>query len=493
MAEYLHGTRVIYNENDKSIGAELSRAMVFVGTAPVQTLKGGAANVNKPVVVHGWDDAVAAFGYSDDWAKFSLCEVMAHYLKDNNAGEAVFINVLDMSKHLTSSATTASVSIGTDGKTAVIANAQLIYMDGLTVTDFTEGTDYTKAYDRASGNLILTSTGSSWGTNVTSISVSYKSVDITALTNADVIGSSDNMGTNTGLYAIRNVYQMAKRIPALLCAPGFSETPAIHTAMLTVSRNINGHWDAVVFADMPIIDGSTPITLGTAYTWKTTNGYTGKNEKVFFPLAKGTDGKTYHLSTLAATNMRKLLNEADDIPYQSVSNTECAIISNLYLGAGTENRVYDDTTINAYLDKYGICSACYHGGAWVLWGAHTAEYDQETENEVNIADTNVQMMFYLGNDFQVRHAVDIDKPKTPNDMEALASYEQARLDALVSNGMLSYGKSYINAKLLGRSDIVRGDHSLCFDITPVPLTKSLTLYLNRTEDGYEAIYTQYSA
>ena len=160
MAEYLHGTRVIYNENDKSIGAELSRAMVFVGTAPVQTLKGGAANVNKPVVVHGWDDAVAAFGYSDDWAKFSLCEVMAHYLKDNNAGEAVFINVLDMSKHLTSSATTASVSIGTDGKTAVIANAQLIYMDGLTVTDFTEGTDYTKAYDRASGNLILTSTGS---------------------------------------------------------------------------------------------------------------------------------------------------------------------------------------------------------------------------------------------------------------------------------------------------------------------------------------------
>ena len=145
------------------------------------------------------------------------------------------------------------------------------------------------------------------------------------------------------------------------------------------------------------------------------------------------------------------------------------------------------------LDRNGICSARYHGGQGVLWGAHTAEYDQDNEDEVNIADTNVMMMFYLGNDFQVRHADVIDKPKTPNDMQALASYEQAKLDALVSNGMLTYGRAYINAKLLGRSDVVRGDHSICFDITPVPLTRSLTLYINRTEDGYEAYYAQYTA
>ena len=490
---YLHGTRAIYNENKDGRAAELTRAMVFIGTAPVNTVKGGGENVNKPVVVGSFEEAVAAFGYSDDWAKFSLCEMMHHYFRNEGAGEAVLINVLDVTKHLTSTATTATLTIGADGKTAVIPNAGLIYMDGLTVTDFTEGTDYTKSYDPITGNLTLTSTGSNWGESVTTISVSYKSVDVSAITNADVIGQTDNMGLNTGLYAIRNIYQNCHRVPALLCAPGFSQTPAIHAAMLQLSRGINGHWDAVVLADLPLADGATALTLGTAYTYKKANGYTAKNEKVFFPMAEGTDGKVYHLSTLAATNMRLLLNEASDIPYQSVSNTACPIIKNLYLGAGSENRVYDDGTINLYLDRNGICSACYHGGQWVLWGAHTAEYDQDNEDEVNIADTNVMMMFYLGNDFQVRHADVIDKPKTPNDMQALASYEQAKLDALVSNGMLTYGRAYINAKLLGRSDVVRGDHSICFDITPVPLTRSLTLYINRTEDGYEAYYAQYTA
>ena len=490
---YKHGVKAIYNERDEGLSAELTRAMVFIGTAPVNTVKGGGENVNKPVVVGSFEEAAAAFGYSEDWAKFTLCEVMRHYFANEGAGEAVLINVLDVTKHLSATASTASLTIGADGKTAVMANAQLVYVDGVTVTDFTEGEDYTKTYDRTTGNLTFKCVGDNWGTGVTSISISYKTVNSAAVTNADVIGTTDNMGHNTGMYAVRNVYQLCRRVPSLICAPGFSQTPAIREAMETVSRSINGHWDAVIFTDLPVVNGGAAMTLANVYAYKKANGYTGNNEKVFFPMAEGTDGRVYHLSTLAAANMRKLLNDAEDIPYQSVSNSEVGIIKNLYFGTEGDTGVYGDDTINQYLDKNGISSACYHGGKWVLWGAHTAEYDQETEDEINIADTNVMMMFYLGNDFQMRHAEDIDKPKTANDMRSLASFEQARLDALVSNGMLSYGRAYINAKLLGRSDIVRGDHSVCFDITPTPLARSLTLYINPTEDGYETYYAQYTA
>ena len=202
-----------------------------------------------------------------------------------------------------------------------------------------------------------------------------------------MIGATDGAGLNTGLFAIKNVYQETGFIPSFLLAPGFSSIPAVHSAMIQNSQKVNSHWDVYVMADIPIVDDHEreQITLATAATWKNANGYNKSNETVYFPLAKGTDDKIYHLSVLAAANFQELLVAQDGIPYKTASNTECAIIGNLYMGEDSAGRVFDDALINNQLNKNGIASAAYVGGRWAVWGCHSADYTQEGGDQINVS------------------------------------------------------------------------------------------------------------
>ena len=264
--------------------------------------------------------------------------------------------------------------------------------------------------------------------------------------------------------------------------------------MATVSKKINTHWDAYMFVDIPLIDNSTAITLDTAATWKATNNYNRDNESVYFPMAEGTDGNKYHLSVLAAANFQKLLLEQDGIPYRSASNTECAIIKNLYLGENVTGKVIDDSIINEKLNKNGINSAAFVGGRWAIWGAHGADYSfnsvSSAPSYISVFETNKLMLYYISNDFQVRRMIDVDQPITPNDLKTIVSEEQTRLDALVNIGALTYGVVSENAERLTGSDVVNGDFSFTFNVTATPLAKSLTAVVNWTDEGFTTYFEQ---
>ena len=245
-------------------------------------------------------------------------------------------------------------------------------------------------------------------------------------------------------------------------------------------------------ADIPLVDASSqPVTLANAATWKNTNGYDKDNEKVFFPMAQGVDGRKYHLSVLAAANLQELLIDQDGIPYKSPSNTECALIENLYLGEGSKGRVYDDTLINEELNKNGITSAAYVGGRWVIWGCHSASYKYDADEQLSVFDTNRMMLCYLSNDFQHRRSRDVDKPMTANGLKTIVSEEQARLDALVKIGALIYGVAHIDAEGLAQSDVMRGDYAFTFDVTTTPLAKSLTAMVNWTDEGFVTYFASF--
>ena len=254
--------------------------------------------------------------------------------------------------------------------------------------------------------------------------------------------------------------------------------------MYANSVKINGHWDAYMFVDIPIIHNSTAITFDTAYTWNNTNGYTKENETVYYPLAAGIDGQKYHLSVLAAANFQELLVEQDGIPYRSASNTYASLIENLYLGEAYLDRVFDDSIINERLNKNGIASAAYVGGRWAIWGAHSADYDQSNATQINVAETNRIMLYYISNDFQHRRTLDVDSPLTANDIKRIVSEEQTRLDALKNVGALIYGEVAINASSQAKSDALSGDWSFMFLVTTTPLAKSLTAIVTWTDDGF---------
>lgn len=490
MNDYLHGAYGNVQAVGTRVSAKSRSAIVYVGTAPVHLTADCQKNVNKPVLVHNMAEARKYFGYSDDWAKYTLCEAMHVHFEYKGVGPLVLINVLDPMTHFGSDENSVNLT-PVNGK-ITIANAEDIIMDTVNVPGKIKGKDYSISYDQRKKVMILTELASgALGTEA--VSITYDTVEAASIDLDEVIGSSDGEGLNTGLFAIKNVYQATGYIPSYLVVPGFSEMPEVHAAMYAVTQKINSHWDAYMMTDIPLIADNTALTLTTANAWKQANGYNKDNETVSFPVVTGADSRVYHLSVLRAANLQGLLIENDGIPYRSPSNTDCGIIENLYFGAGADGRVFDDEIINEKLNKHGIASAAYVSGRWALWGAHSADYSYVDGDEINVAETNRMMLYYISNDFQHRRMRDVDKPMTANDIKAIVAEEQARLDALVKIGALTYGEVRLEASEDAKSDMMMGDFRFSFRITTTPLAKSLTANVYWTSDGYVTYFSDFAA
>ena len=493
MADYLHGAYGQIQAVGSRVSTDSMSAIVYVGTAPVHMVAGGAETVNKPILVSNIAEAKKKLGYSDDFASFTLCEAMHVHFNHNAVGPLVLINVLDPKKHIAKQS--GSVSLTPEKGRVTIVAAEKIILDTVVVKAGSDtkvkGTDYSISCNVDKKTIVISEMEKgSLGTDA--LTITYQEIDPSAVTTEDVIGASDGFGRNTGVYAVQNVYQETGFIPSFLAAPGFSSIPDIHDALAENSVKINGHWDAYMLVDIPIFDEEKAVTLSSAAEWKNENGYTKENETVYFPMAAGTDGKKYHLSVLAAANLQVLLSRQDGIPYRTASNTECSLIENLYLGESEVGRVYDDTLINKVLNRNGIASAAFVGGHWVIWGAHSADYDQENANSINVAETNRMMLYYISNDFQRRRSNDVDKHLTVNDMQSIVAEEQARLDALVKIGALIYGEVELNAEQEAMSDIMNGDFSITFRVTATPLAKSLTAVVNWAADKFTTYFESFA-
>lgn len=494
MADYKHGAYGNQQAVGTRIAVESQSAVVLVGTAPVQNLlpdSNGNWNVNKPILVNDITEAKKYFGYSEDWAKYTLCEAMHVFLELNGVGPLVLINVLDPSTHkgtkATASKTPASGRITIASAEDIILDSIVVKTQDETPVEKEKGVDYTASYNAAKKTIIIQElTSGALGSDA--LTVEYYPVTPTSVTSTVLIGSDDGAGLHTGLHCVKDVYNLCGVIPAILMAPGWSELPAVHAAMAQLSLKINGHWDAWIFTDIPILDGSTPVTFATAASWKASNGYNKKNETVSFPMAIGTDDKKYHLSVLRCANFLTLLSENDGIPYHTASNTVAGIIANLWMGSSNVGRVYDDQLINEKLNKNGICSAAFVGGRWVIWGAHSAEYNEEDGDNINVSETNYMMLFYLSNDFQARRTHDVDQPLSANDIQSITAEEQSRLDALVKINALTYAEAKLDTTEAAKSDMYNGDFLFIFDVTTTPIAKSLTVTVNWVDDGFATYF-----
>lgn len=486
MAEYIHGAYGRINAVGERATADGSAAFVIFGTAPVNMVQGGSAYVNKPIAVHSMNEARKYFGYSEDWAKYTICEAFHVFFDLKGVAPLIVVNVLDPVAH--KSAESVTVSLTPERGIITIQNGDDVILDSVSVPGKELNKDYYLSFDYArNAAQIIELTPGALGT--AAMQITYDTVDASKVTAADLIGASDGMGLNTGLYAIKNVYQETGYTPGWILAPGWSNMPAVHDVMYNVSKKVNSHWDAWMLTDLPLKDSEgTAINLLTAYTWKKANGYNHENETVSFPMVELTDDKHYHLSVWRAVNTVELLIENDGVPYHSASNTEIPNCRKLWFGADNGNRVIDDEIINNRLNANGICSAAFVGGAWALWGASSAAYDQETANSINVGETAYQMLFYVSNDFQIRRSRNVDEPITANDIVTIVAEEQERLDSLVAIGALTYGRCAINAKLMDKADVMMGDFTFDFNVTTTPLAKSLTAHVVWVNNGFETYF-----
>lgn len=502
---YLRGAYAEITDMPNRASDNTSAAPVYIGTAPVfMSASGGADVVNVPVLVRSFAEAVDKFGYSEDWATFTLCEAMYAHFIHAGVGPIVLINVLDPATDVTAaSAGTLTIDLGAGRRSGILADAVNGFVDAISAKTTGDGAwtlalregDYDAVVDTATnvitvainqkGIEYIKTTKSLTALTGVTVEATIKKRTVAAIAAARVVGATDGEGTNTGVYAVKSVYQATGKIPDTVLAPGWGEIKEVHDALRDVTENINGHWKAIFYTDIPVLNGSTQMTISGASTWKTANGYNAEHEKTFFPRFQTADGKVFHLSTLYCAAKAKVDAGNSGVPYMTASNTEIKNARRLYFGANqSDNLFIDAETLNDKLCKHGITTAAYVGGKWVLWGAHTANYEFGAgDMDEAVSDTTRMMLNYICNSFQQRRAETVDLPMSRAKLSAIQFEEQTMIDALVNMGALLYGKVTLLTGVNDYNDIINGDFKFKIEVTTTPLAKSLTAYVMWTDVG----------
>ena len=479
---YKHGTYGEFAETVARPATQSGTIAVYVGTAPVNLVRGYADYVNAPVYLTDLNAVKRYMGYSDDWETFTLCEAFkAHFDNINgNVGPIVAINVLNPAIHKKSTETTVQLTFA--NKRATI-DGDTIILDTLVLADKVEGTDFTVDYDFTKKQTIITDIGTV--PISTQVQATYSEVDASTIEADDIVGGVTAGGVYTGLGCVGLVYPELNFITNVIAAPGWSENKAVYEAMISAGMKINGHWDAFVVADIPIADNDT---IEEAIAWKNTNGYTNERSKVCWPQAMDTSGRIYHISTLTVWSMLNVDATHNGIPMETPSNKD-TFIAKQYFGSSSTNRGFDQSRANE-LNAEGITTVVYWGARWVLWGGHTAGYEFAGVTDPRVIfDNNIRMMMYITNSFQQEHAMEIDEPMTRAMADTIRNREQEKADALVAIGAL-IGTPVVTFEESENStaELVEGNFVWGFEGTPTPPFKSGTLQVAYTDAGFDSYF-----
>ena len=495
--EYLYGAYGHIGETVAQSAVQAGTTPVYVGTAPVNLVRGfaDAGVINEPIKLSNMVDAQRKLGYAADWGTFTLCEVMnAHFNNTiGNIGPIYVINVLDPSegKHRKAEETTKQLSF--TGGRAEFASGTII-LDTLTIAkseggDYAEGTDYAVDYNFTKGTVIITSLIDDSPLTGT-LTASFYEVDDTAIEDEDIIGGVTASGEYSGLSSIALLYPEQFAVCNLIAAPGWSHSPAVYNAMLTTSQKINGHWDSFVVADLPLVDGSAQAVdaITKAVAWKKNNAFTGERSKVYWPQGIDNLGNVYHLSTLAVVELMRADFSHNSVPMETCGNKAIPIIKQ-YFGANATNRGFSQQE-GKELTQNGISTAVAWGGEWVLWGDHTAAYTYGADVDPRaIFDVSMRMLMHITNDFQREWSPKIDEPMTRALKDEIINREQEKLDGYVSMGaLLGEPKIVFLESENSTTDIMNGDFRWDIAVTPTPPLKSASVYVAYTDAGFSVYY-----
>lgn len=488
--EYLYGAYGHLGDSVAQNATQAGTTPVYIGCAPVNLVRGYKEMdvVNYPVKLSNLPNAQQTIGYSGNWDDFSLCEaVNAHFNNVNgNIGPIYVINVLDPDIHKKEEAKTVNLAFS-NGRATI--KSDTIILDTLALEGKAEGTDFSVDYNFTKGTVIISSLGTNKITGT--VVASYNEVDASLVETTDIIGGVTGNGEYLGLGALQLLYQEKYVVCNLLAAPGWSEKPEVYNAMIMAATQINGHWDAFVCADIPLVDeeGNAIDTRAKANEWADANGYINERSKAFWPQMLGVDAKIYHLSTMAMVEFMRADYSHDSIPMETCGNKRIPAAAQ-YFGKESKNRGFDQNSAKE-LTSNGISTCVFWGGNWVLWGDHTAGYTYGADIDPRcIFDVSMRMLFHITNSFQREWGTVIDEPFTKQLRDRIINREQEKLDALVAMGALIGEPSVLFLESNNSTtDMMNGDFRWDIPVTPTPPLKSATVYVAYTDAGFSSYFS----
>ena len=417
-----HGVYVSEKAYGVSAPIVIPSGVAFVvGNAPVQA----AANPAKPgipVACGSWEDFVSAFGYSDDWDNYMLCEFAYSAFKLYGISPVIFCNVLDPATMY--EAVEAEAKTVSDHK--VVLPIEAINDEDLVVKKadgtgdaYVKGTDYTVAYNDEGLVVSLLSTSTHY--DETSLQIAYNAV----------------MPDSVGYTAVANGFDNVERcvntvnvIPDLLVAPGYSDDMVVQAKMTSVAKKFNG-----VFTAKAVIDVSATYA-SEAVSNKSSQGLTDSDQIVFWPMVKKA-GKVFHGSTALACAMARV-DAANGCPAASPSNNKMEIDALVVEGDDGYEEINQTKADADMLNYAGIVTAFnFLSSGWVCWGNYTAAMYSGRDASVQEYFIPISRMFdWVGNSLVTTFWSKLDKPLSRRLIDTIIDTATVWLNGLVGAGYL---------------------------------------------------------
>lgn len=417
-----HGVFVSEQATSVSTPVVADSGVPFViGAAPIQSAA-TPAGVETPALCTSWNEALEKLGYSDDWAKYPLCEFMYSHFKLFGCQPVIFCNVLDPDS-MKEAVAAADVAVA-DHKAKLpidaINDANLVVKaQGGTGDALTKGTDYDTYYDGE--YLIVEVLEDGEGYDAEQLNIAYNKVkpsDVSASVVASGVESIEQCLTTLGI------------VPDLICAPGHSQTSTVAAVMATKAGAINGMFQAKAIID--IDSGSSGATTYTAaITNKGSNNFVDPDEIICWPMLKLGDYK-FHMSTQLAGLMAQVDTENGGCPYESPSNKNFQCDA-MVLEDGTEvNLTLAQANI---LNENGIVTALNFIGGWCAWGNYTACFPANTDVKDYFIPVS-RMFDWVGNTLIRTFWSKLDKPMNRRLIDTIMDTANIWLNGLVGSGYL---------------------------------------------------------
>lgn len=467
-----HGFNLTEATTSVSAPVQVSSGLqIIVGTAPVNQLANPAAAANTPLYVSTYKEAVAALGWSNDFAKYTLCEAVSANFQVVGVAPIVVVNVLDPAnkKHITALDET-SVRVN-DGVAEIdkvgILLEKLVVKNGPTA--LAADVDYIASFDDDGTVSLALITGGA-GDDATTLTVSGSILDASKVTADDIVGGVNiATGAETGLEVIRQVYPKLSKAPAILLAPRFSENAQVCAALQAKCRKINGLFDAVCFID---------LDCGTSGAQKYTDAAEQKAKQTAtsreaYPLWLYTKvGETvYSGSSMAAAATVYNDSQNGDRPVASPSNVTVPI-SAACLKDGTE--VLMDQEQGTFLNDQGIATFIRSGTDFVIWGNETAAYPKNTDPKD--AFLCIRRFFnYAWTSFVLDNMSKLDKPMNPKRLQSIIDSENMKGSKYVSEEACASYRIVADTEKNTAAELVAGHYHFYLYCTPFPPLKQMNV------------------
>lgn len=484
---YKHG---IYGKIAESLGATsaaLNTIPAYIGSLPVQRAvpKPSAdtafgAYVKKPILISSLREARELGLYSDNWETYTLCEVIhAHFMNgEKSVAPIILVNILDPVNTKEDVATAELVLKRTGKKYIGYFEDSLARVDGIVLTISADVKSQNIYYN---GDKIAVEVELKEESNLATITataeydqINFDIASVEASDIQDALDSLDYCEQNTGV------------IPNIIVAPCFSEIPEFHALIAQKATDkIAGKWYCISLSDIPV----TEDTYAKAKTWKDTNAYESKTDKVYWPALAFGD-KKYHASTIGAYMMQKIDSENSDVPYVSTSNKEL-FCDRAIVGSDAKTLLISEAEANE-LNKVGITTVNVIKGGLRFWGSHMANYNYTNLADIAVEDrfdAPVRMSMYILNHLQNQYINEIDESFSRKDVDSIVNGAQTWLDSLVNDGMLLYASVSFNNESNSDESLANGDFEFDIQVTYSVIAKSITFKLQYTSAGLVALTT----